>query len=114
MKEIKDYIQFAIDNGYEVNWDIFMDWVCYYKKFENKLSVWNSLYETIISREFIEAIAKGILKRARKIDCPFMIWWGNYENCYNLSEIEEITIMQAIAIRDNKLKDFITNLLWLK
>jgi len=33
------------------------------------------------------------------------------ESSCNLSEIEELTIMQAIAIRDNKLEEFINNIL---
>ena len=116
---IKEYIQFAIDNGYPMvnNFNI-EDWDCYTdcELPEYSLAViwyiisfWEyektcyPLTDIITSKEFIEAVAIGKSK----------IEWMMRMGLYTKSEIMEyITIKQARAIRDNKLEEFITNLLW--
>lgn len=59
-----------------------------------------SVYELITSKPFIEAVARGIN--------PTMKNWSMWLNI----EIDWITTKQAIAIRDNKLPEFINNLLF--
>jgi hypothetical protein len=57
----------------------------------------------IMRPEFIEAIARG------KSEAMWMLAkWLHTKD----SIVEYITIKQAIAIRDNKLPEYITNLLW--
>jgi len=146
-KIIKQYIQFAIDNGYNFNLDIlskfttgdlinpkevYKDGIYYLdeprRDINNTLNIWVSLmkwenvfkgyvsiYETITSKPFIEAIARGIRntkphqishnsKQKEYLICPA---WYMTDN-----EIEDkLTTLQAIAIRDNKLDGFIDNLL---
>ena len=119
MKEIKEYLEVAIDNGFKIPKDFEIvkntfnkEWI-YIKIYDKAWQTerFYSLQELITSKEFIEAIARGIIEKVIKIECPFIIWGWNMESSCNLSEIEELTIMQAIAIRDNKLEEFINNIL---
>ena len=102
MKE--KYIQFAIDNGYELI-NTSYSWLkveCNRIKYLNKdeIDYWyDNLIEVITSEPFIEAIARGVSKKVK------------YETALEW-HIENLTIKQAIAIRDNKLEEFIINLLW--
>lgn len=114
METIKKYIQFAIDNWYKWNKKTLVkelrmhitDWLIFKTKDLNTLWIWN----IITSKEFIEAVAKWLMDD--EIIVVFM--WGKWIN-YMPIEIEhlidDITTYQAIAIRDNKLEEFINNLL---
>ena len=119
MKEIEKYIHFAIDNGYNDKWfwgnikieciwnyqwslkcikeEGIFQWICIEVSSwkENKIY---SLYETITSKPFIEAVANWIQKKQTKYK-------------WMLDLMDEICLNQAIAIRDNKLKEFINNLI---
>lgn len=109
MKTIKDYIQFAIDNGYR-------NWRCEeWGRFElstnrfNDICIsipgWNTRVniETIItSKYFIEKIARGLLDEA-KINA-----FGSETTYSELSDM--LCALQAIAIRDWKLEEFIEKL----
>ena len=101
---IKEYIEFAIENWY-IKWnvDIFIS----YKMitFEVDWGAFNkSILETITSKPFIEAIARGILKKYE-----VNIKRNSYKSAFT-TEIEIITTEQAIAIRDWTLIEYITNL----
>ena len=88
---IKKYITFWIENGYE-GWSIFKD-----NKIEDILCVIWAI-NIITSKEFIEAIARGLHKK------------NNYTDWIALS-VDILTKEQAIAIRDWDLSNFINNLL---
>jgi len=123
MSRIEDYIQFAIDNGlvyaYD-EWYIDIDeWWIEWEEYEiNFYSYdiskwWNkrlegswNLIKLITSKPFIEAIARWLIERdnSSKTEKEIMNKWVNLL-------IEDITLTQAIAIRENELEDFITNLL---
>ena len=133
MKTINKYIQFAIDNGYKIDYE--------YVFSEKKWHIWEtiinkdiidkvinrdinwtlnfhshiiknksiargsfSVIEAITSKPFIEAIAKG------KISNTFIVHW-EIEGDYLDKISDKITLSQAIAIRDNKLEEFINSLL---
>jgi len=117
---IKQYINFAIENWYNLlDWrryklnEIKDNFIIFYdeKKFEN---IKYCLINCITSENFIEAVVRWLIKEDN-IDifinsefCKNAKFTWNYEN---LSEITILTIHQAIAIRDNKLEEFIINLL---
>lgn len=72
------------------------------------------LFNVITSSQFIEAVARGVSKETN-VKVPQL--WTLY-SCVLHSElvnrkwiINEITTQQAIAIRDNKLPEFINNIL---
>lgn len=111
---IKEYIQFAINNWYKLDRNIFFeidvkksvinksiiyyyDIIFYGRNFDCKIvdKKWINFIELITSKQFIEAIAK----------------WRNQTYWLNV-EIDYITTHQAIAIRDNDLNNFIIKLLW--
>ena len=132
MKTIEQYIQFAINNGYDsliVEKESFGFFVedKDYIIVENIIE-WEFLFEIpilkiITSKPFIEAIARGIIK----IECDndwydwtdILIDYGNWrKSLYNfnrdyeeISVLNDVTKYQSYAIRDNKLEEFITNLL---
>jgi len=87
MENIKDYIQFAIDNGFGK-----------YEKYLYKNMTDEEFIYTITSKPFIEAIAKGIRKN-----------WYTELAFWNLED--DVTTGQAIHIREWTLDLFITNLL---
>jgi len=137
MKQIEKYIQFAIDNGYEeidyiwhINWnnlwhadydykEIYWEFVEgdseYYK------AGFTSIIDIITSRRFIEAITRGVIKKANENN----FIWSDWKWIFNFSEwvfidvqyhidnstewilLDELTTQQAIAIRDDKLTEFI-------
>ena len=128
MEYIEKYIQFAIDNGFILDWEI---------KIENNMFSENNIRvkggnliirqqelifiypisELITSKPFIEAIARGLWNKAPywkskwymvKMVFP-IIWQLNYGEQEGL--FEDLTIFQAIAIRDGTLEQFIENLL---
>ena len=132
MKTIERYINFAIDNGYTVkdyfykkklhniriswrknirfNWQTSPDSI--YNYFSNKTT---NLYELITSKEFIEAIARGLLK-TQKWNYVYFDWgfefvpkWDNKQWLRNITN--RITASQAFAIRDKYLERFIEDLL---
>ena len=117
METIKKYIEFGIDNGYK-EYDI--EW---YEMTE--ILKWPEYYKIIItSKEFIESIARWIYKNKELFvnywrDEPFikdpkdyeeLLKEEDFENIYKHSLMTNITINQAIAIRDNQLEQYITNL----
>jgi len=130
MKIIKEYIQFAIDNNfqmpswYKIEWN-FLIWKKH-KTDKNSISIEINkidIFRIITSKDFIEAIAKGIynnivlkdLNKSIKILKYIDIWLKEryIDNTINYLE-ENIILKQALAIRENKLEDFITNLELLK
>lgn len=115
METIQRYIEFAIENEYT-------DWISDKFDVENNTIQWyeypvwvvseTNLIETITSKEFIEAVARGIENKSEKEGCLIntkIRWIGCVDDSYEI--VEKITHMQAIAIRDNKLEEFINNLL---
>jgi len=105
MKTIKNYIQFAIDNGYKLIYptklkiiEVEIEDSSVRFIYNNWNNVYQNTIETITSKPFIEAITKWM---AKKYSIPV------YEE-----QFDYITTQQAIAIRDNKLKEFITQILW--
>ena len=131
MNNIKEYIELAIENGFEeadyiwwISWNNLWhadhDYSEIYGEFveggsEDYKSGFTSIIDIITTKKFIEAIARGLV-----------IHYGEYKDrlttnkdktelimkSYIETEFEVITIKQAIAIRDNKLEEFIKNLLW--
>lgn len=119
MKTIKDYIQFWIGNWYKFEclqkWELLEkltvisinkviinddDWGCAYVL---------NLIELITSKEFIEAIGRG-LKEKWWYEDVLWLWGFTHKSDFN-NFIVELTHIQADAIRDNKLEEFINNLL---
>lgn len=133
MKTIERYIQFAIDNwlnefeNFKIlrnTWITFDVWNCwliweviyFYRKWYS--SYCKHLKDLITSKEFIEAVARGIFddEELLKKFSLYYTWDEVYfldrsldENLKNLEN--EICKLQALAVRDNKLEDFINNLL---
>ena len=106
---IEKYIQFGIDNWYKPYSFADYQW---YESWSDKLiyidkddfdEYWDNLIQTITSKEFIEAIARWLYiwdKSVRvKIDSVFN------------KLIDDITFEQALAIRDNKLEEFILSII---
>lgn len=149
MKEIKRYIQFAIDNGYQLFpyssvIDIeYKHKVILWKEFPQywtvkvhclddcdmpkEIKITNEDYcNTITSKPFIEAVARGKIKEADEFWC-IVIDWGDVMEYYffdewtetkhwnkkdNIKALEDdITRALIFAIRDNKLPEFINNLI---
>jgi len=105
-KEIERYLAFAIENGYMLPKDMDAEYLskCTFK------------IEVITSKPFIEAIARGYIKNNNPTQYweVLSIWKYKNENWikYIYDEIiEHITELQAIAIRDNTLSEYINNLL---
>ena len=100
MKTIKDYIEFAIKNWFDMekylkeDWQI-KKWVA--KWFKSTATI--SDVELITSARFIEAIGKWIWNRVIK--------W-NYPDIMN--NFSALIFLQAMAIHDNKLDKFINEL----
>ena len=138
MKAIKQYIEFAIENGYVFpdfvtmdNIEVYQDeniiMLCLIEEGE-QLCDFNTI-ETITSKLFIEAIARGfhyLIKEEKVEDIKEWTSIKDWTIFYTLDKFEliksklsslhnglirEITTQQAIAIRDNKLPEYITNLL---
>ena len=123
MNEIKRYIQFAIDNEYDIrseDYDI-KDGTIYFNDAEDLVNI----EKIITSKEFIESIARGISKKVWKDEYNEMVdrWllnkWYDWD-VYSLKEVNQrlldtkihyITLEQAIAIRDGTLDECINNLL---
>lgn len=148
MKTIYDYIVFAIENGlsttyafeewtyefrnfdYEVTfWEFDEEWDDLEEYQTNdvntKVSImaeweWSeySIAGLICSREFLEAVTRGL----NKDDIFFDFHWQIDTEVSDLSEYDRWTLSevtfnvlthnQAIAIRDDWLTEFINNLLW--
>ena len=103
MKTIKEYIEFWIENGYERLWQedtkFEYDWTTDCVTLPKDEYRYDYIIPYITRIDFIEAIAR----------------WLELElqDTFDLEAIENnICTTQAIAIRDNKLEEFITNLLW--
>jgi len=104
METIKDYIQFAINNGYtKVH---ILSWIERYPDWDDAEIA--MVLRTITSKPFIEAIAKWMIEKIKQIQ-----WEWSFLDIDKI--IEEITKDQAIAIREWQLEFFITNLrIWKK
>jgi len=130
------YIQFAIDNGYNVafkKWEILEEWDLIYIK---HIGEWKfdwyfvklNIEKEITSRSFIEALTRGVIKNNlwdnlfninifTKEEFEKQILEENKRHkditttMYYISIKNEITTQLAFAIRDEKLGEFITNLL---
>ncbi len=103
MKGIEQYIEFAIKNGY--------GWINKYHfngadieeiHMNDDWRPWNiSTTYIITSKEYLESVARGITDR-------MILGW---EKTYTSEFLDLLTHTQAIAIRDNKLPEYINNLL---
>lgn len=110
---IEKYIQFAIDNGFiwlenfKIIENLRIDnvniikWLFISYVDKKEWFILESIERILSSKPFIEAIARGISEKKK-------MW---YESNYNDTIINIITTQQAIAIRENKLDEFIINLL---
>lgn len=125
MKQIERYIQFAIDNGYIQNifwkyekiidlciwnkqtfiWLLEKPWFTAHETFNN--------IEMFTSKYFIKAVASWIIKSWKKSFKLERAWLTNIDWEWLTIDtlIQRITIDQAIAIRDDKLEEFIEQLL---
>ena len=129
MKNIEKYIQFAIDNwllnnrtdAFSTYWCKIWEWdftISFGKKWVQEFIEIKSFHftELITSKEFLEAVARGLLKTKKWNYVYFKNWFEILIEDKKDKWIEilsnRITKEQAIAIRDNTLDDFITNLLW--
>lgn len=112
MKQINDYIQFAIDNGYSLNeknsefdiqeysndndwcYEDTFDWEYIFYRYYNN-SYFMSIEKLITSKPFIEAVARGVYPTIDR------------------REIAEANIVseQAYAIYNNTLDKYINNLI---
>jgi hypothetical protein len=119
METIERYIQFAIDNGYNTIHEV--TWIVYNTPYSEKVRFlyWREHYneehllELITSKDYIEAIARGIEKTTISYRSASRVLL-DYETHAEMPQdvfIDLITWRQAIAIRDNELETFITNIL---
>ena len=122
-KEIESYTRFWIDNrqdilykGCYITYDETANYIELYKKWndetwlEDEILFEKNFIEFITNKYFIESIARGRIKQWHWIATvsPWKDWGDAQHNMVNW-----ITEKQAIAIRDNKLQEYITNLkLW--
>ncbi len=122
MKQIERLIQFAIDNGYMPKKDKhYFDWTYEIREEYWNFTFWSwwdchhlvNLIQTITSKPFIEAVAYWNWKKSKAVQHYYKknwsypaVQWPDF-----LSTNHKITVQQAIAIRDNKLPEFIDNLL---
>lgn len=107
---IEEYISFWIDNGCKTEF-LAMDYANW--------NDWNNkayTIELITSQPFIEAIARGYVKNNNPTHYWEVegIWKFKSEhgslNVYD-EIVEQITILQAISIRDGSLEEFIKHIL---
>ena len=104
---IEKYIQFAIDNWFKIKklnikkyclmsniWAWYCEVYIHFDYWENNFKNIN-LIELITSKEFINAVASWIINE----------YWFCTQETYDL------TIKQALAIRDNKLEEFILSII---
>lgn len=122
---IEKYIQFAIDNWYKFNVEYNYNRIVRFEYREAQRDVvfttntYFSIFwhiELITSKEFIEAVARWL----DKVDINSLHWWKIYItrlrwffiwNYDSPNLVDTITHKQAIAIRDEKLEEFINNLI---
>lgn len=109
MKQIEEFIQFAIENGYEKLTPYRISRLTTYPKGKAFIYI-------ITSKPFIEAIDKGL--QDLKYKKAELEWYSicrtacvEINRAATMNRIDELTKNQAIAIRDNKLEEFITNIL---
>ena len=99
---IERYLQFAIDNWFAIEENYWDEPHAFYTL---KSIMEYNIIETITSWSFIEAISKGIWVN-------FTVWRNeDMFEAYMKAQTEYITHKQADAIRDNKLDEFIKDLL---
>lgn len=133
MEEIERYIQYAVDNGFNLSIDNKFkiqsqylndnDWIVLHTFIGEFIRTWKwdntvfiSLEKILSSSKFIEAIARGMKKEWREIETKLQDYSRGYDyldaDIDDIEFIEEfITINQAIAIREEKLEEFISKLL---
>lgn len=113
---IKKYIQFAIDNGLIENHTSETSEFEIHGKYEfvirfSSQKSWWVYSSDILDIEFIEAIARGVIRGTFSKNALE----ENIQHAFNHSifttRVNQITTDQAIAIRDDKLPEFITDLL---
>lgn len=131
---IKEYIEFAVNNGYEIKDILYNDEIRLYNWEKTPWIVHNSSSRNIVtiitSKEFILCICKWLWKRCiqnwdfdwskgiyGEFDVQYYIdKWLDIEfaniTWYTLDFYSEFTNSQAIAIRDWTLDEFITKILW--
>ncbi len=121
MINIKEYKQFAVDNWYKFPDFTVMENISFCQD-ENMILLslieeWEQLcdfntIEIITSKSFIEAIARGLNENKKY---RIYYWYDKWAEVYLKDSIdgrvEELTLNQAIVIKDNKLEEFITNLI---
>jgi hypothetical protein len=103
---IERYLQFAIGYWYDkfkAPYNSMIDMINFDLKWNH---CFPNIIETITSWPFIEAIFRGWYDKY-----DFDKWIRNKFDTYWWSDIDKITFAQAIAIRDNKLDEFIQDLL---
>lgn len=91
-KPIERYIQMAIENGYKECSQHRLERLAHYPNGKTAIYI-------ITSKKFIEAIARGKPN------------WVGFQSPF-CRDIDKITWKQAESIRDEKLDEFINNLLW--
>lgn len=113
---IEKYIQFAIDNGFKLHdysdYTFCLDSDIIIKPkdgYEYKVNLLN----VITTNDFIEAIARWILKNWKKSYKPSRAWLTNIGGEWVNKDIllQRVTIEQAISIRDCQLEWYILTIL---
>ena len=120
---IEQYIKFAIENWF--NFKIFyqneeynqvaMFYVGWEIGITNEIIDWVNIQQLITSKPFIEAVVRGLLEKQHFEFSKeeVLLYWTLKEYTSNIGKTiiyDEITRLQALAIRDDTLEDFITNL----
>lgn len=119
---IEKYIQFAHINWFMNNQSYSTYW-CEVWKWDFSISYWYNKWNTFIetkyfhfielitSKEFIEAIARWYIKTKIHSSKALEENINNTINIFLQKYSDKITKEQAIAIRDNKLEEFIKTIL---
>ena len=117
MNKIKEYLEFAIKNGYKwlPKWTRIKELRIFIDE-QEVFETWSlntvSALDTIVDKWFIEAIARGIDKSIwfnNIIKWTFFDWFVIKDRNIH---IDMLTYIQSLHIRDGTLDKFITNLLW--
>ena len=126
---IERYIQFAIDNFDNRNWELVLWWInkieyidhnwllhyesIWYWTWEDAPTwLWIPLHTLITSKPFIEAVARGIIRNSLWKEALEENIQKAFKHSIFKNRVDKITTQQAIAIRDGDLSTFITNILW--
>lgn len=113
---IQKYIEFAIENWYSIDGESEKFDVWYHRWTEKYLIVETEVWFIfpviliITSKEFIESVSRWIIKSKWNWE-QIQEEIEDFINTFVWNEIYKLTTRQAIAIRDNKLEEFIENIL---